>query len=290
MELLGPALVGGLTAGGLYSLLAFSVVVLYKATGVANFAVGVTGTLGAFATWRFHQIVPTPLAVALGLGVCAVLGALVYVVVIRPRPRAAGANVIVRTLALALMASAAIDYVWSVGQPFAFPQILPTGSLSLLSTDVPIATLVTLAVAAILLLGFRALFHHTDMGLQFRAVAADRDLARLLGVPYRRVSIAVWAVATVLAGIVAILSANRLMLSTAMLDNALLYAFAAAITFGLTSLSGAVVGGLVIGVVNGVVSTYTSSEAALFVIFALLLVFMFLRPHGVFGRSEATRV
>jgi branched-chain amino acid transport system permease protein len=291
MDLLFPALVGGVTAGALYGLLAFSVVVLYKATGVANFAAAIIGTLGAFFVWR---LVGSGLgvwpAVFLAVGGIAVVGALAFVMVIRPRPTASPSNVIVRTLALALVIKATVDHYWAVGQPFAFPQLLPSGALEVMETNIQWATVVTLGVAAALVSLFAFVFQHTDLGLQLRALAVNRDIAQLLGVRYNHAALLVWAVSAVLALVVALLSGTRLMLSTSMLDGALLYSFAGAITFGLTSLPGAVLGGLAVGVLNSVVSTYASSEAALITVFAVLILTMLIRPNGIFGPQEVHRV
>lgn len=291
MDLLLPALVGGVTAGAVYGLLAFSVVVLYKATGVANFAVAIIGTLGAFVMWRLvgSGVGMWP-AVIVAVVAIALVGALAFVLVIRPRPSAEPVNVIVRTLALTLVIKATVDHYWAVGQPFAFPQLLPSGSVVVFGTHVRWAMFATLVVAGTLLLLFAFMFQRTGLGLQLRAVATDRDIARLLGVRYQRVALLVWAVAAVLAFVVALLSGNRLMLSTTMLDGALLYSFAGAIMFGLTSLAGAVLGGLLIGVLSSVVATYSSSETALITVFCVLVVTMFVRPNGIFGTQEAQRV
>jgi len=291
MDLLMPALIGGLTSGALYGLLAFSVVVLYKATGVANFAVAQLGTVGAFVVWRLAlSSLDTRLAVVAGIAATALLGALVFAILIRPLPSSNPSNVIVRTLALALVLTAVVDHWWAIGQPFAFPQLLPSGRIELGALVVPWATLVTLAVAAALVCLFAYVFNSTGFGLQLKAIAADRHIAQLLGIRYRDIACLVWAVAAVLAAAVALLSANRLLLSTTMLDGALLYSFAGAITFGLTSLPGALIGGLAAGIVNSLVSTYASSEIALLAVFGLLIVTMLARPDGILGSRQVDRV
>ena len=291
MNLLLPALVGGVTAGALYGLLSFSVVVLYKATGVANFAVAILGTLDAFVVWKLILMgVPMPVALVGGVAFASLVGALTFAVVINPRPSASPSNVIVRTLALALVLTALVDHFWAVGQPFAFPRMLPAGAWRVAGVDVPWATVVTLFIAAALVAVFALVFNRTDLGLELRAVATNVDIARLLGIRYRRIAMIVWATSGVLSMTVAVLSANRLLLSTSMLDGALLYAFAGAITFGLTSLPGALLGGLAAGVFNSVVSTYTSSEVALLVIFGALVLTMFVKPNGVLGAGQAHRV
>lgn len=291
MNLFLPALVSGVTAGALYGLLAFSVVVLYKATGVANFAVGIIGTLGTFIVWRLGLAgVSLPLAVAVGIASIALIGAVIYFLVIRPRASASGSNMVVRTLALSFTLTALVDHFWAVGQPFAFPTLLPEGGITFGALELPWATIVILTVALGLVGLFAYVFNRTNLGLQMKAVAADREIAKLLGVRYRTIACIVWAISGVLTVTVALLSANRLLLTTHMLEGSLLYSFAGAIIFGLTSLSGAIIGSLAIGVLNSIVSTYASSEIALIAVFGVLLITMFVKPDGIFGHREARRV
>lgn len=292
MNLLIPAMVSGIAVGMLYGLLAFATVVLFKATGTVNFAQGTMGALSAFVVWRMLNGygVNTALAVVLGLFFSALLGVVTYQVAIRFRDRVDPGNTLVRTLALSLLFAALIDRLWSAGQPFQFPQLLTSGGVSIAGVQVSYAAIETLAVTAVLLTGFGLLFRFTNVGLLTRAMADSREVTRLLGVRNRRLAAVVWGVTAVLGAVVALLSAHTLFLSTSMMDSYLLYGFTAAITFGLTSLPGSIAGGLLIGLIGNVVSTYQGSDWANVLMFAVLVVILFIRPQGLLGRTEARRV
>lgn len=292
MNLLLPAVVSGVAVGMLYGLLAFATVVLFKATGTVNFAQGAMGVLPAFVVWRLlsgHGL-NTALAVVLGLAFSFLLGVVTYQVAIRFRDRGEATNTIVRTLALSLLLAALIDRLWGAGQPFQFPHLLTSGGFSVAGVQFSYAAFETLAVAALLLIGFGLLFRFTNIGLLTRAMADSREVTRLLGVPNRRLAAVVWGVTTVLGAVVALLSAHTLFLSTPMMDGYLLYGFTAAIAFGLTSLTGAVTGGLAIGLIGNVVSTYQGSDWANILMFAVLVAILITRPQGLFGRAEVRRV
>lgn len=291
MDLLLPALISGVTAGLLYGLLGFAVVLLHKSTGVSNFAQAAIGTIGAFVVWRLLNAgLPTGLAVTLGLVACGVLGGLIYIVVMLPRRQASPTNLIVRTLALGFVIAATLDRLASVGQPFSFPSILPEGGVRISGTTLPWSTLFTLGISSVVIAGFAIWFRTTRFGLMSRAVAADPEISRLLGVPSRRIAMVMWAVTALLAGATGILSAHALLVSTHMLDDYLLYAFAGAIVFGFNSLPGSVIGGLLTGVLSSVLSTYYSPETALITIFGVVVFVLLVRPQGIFGDREVVRV
>ncbi|WP_326791426.1 branched-chain amino acid ABC transporter permease [Streptomyces sp. NBC_00841] len=292
MNLLLPAVVSGIAVGMLYGLLAFATVVLFKATGTVNFAQGSMGALSAFVTWRLltNHGANTALAVVTGLAFSILLGVVTYQVSIRFRDRGDATNTIVRTLALSLLFTALIDRLWGAGQPFQFPQLLTSGGMSVAGVQVSYAALETLGIAAVLLAGFGLLFRFTDFGLLTRAMADSREVTRLLGVPNRRLATVIWGITAALGTVVALLSAHTLFLSTSMMDSYLLYGFTAAIAFGLNSLTGAIIGGLVVGLISNVVSTYQGSDWANILMFAVLVAILIIRPQGLLGRAEVRRV
>ncbi|MEU6320722.1 branched-chain amino acid ABC transporter permease [Streptomyces sp. NPDC047009] len=292
MNLLLPAVISGVAVGMLYGLLAFATVVLFKATGTVNFAQGTMGALSAFVVWRMLNGygMNTALAVVLGLVFSVLLGVVTYQLAVRFRDGGDAGNTLVRTLALSLLFAALIDRLWSAGQPFQFPQLLTPGGFSLAGIRFSYAAFETLAVAAVLLTGFGLLFRFTNVGLLTRAMADSREVTRLLGVRNRRLAAAVWGVTAALGAVVALLSAHTLFLSTSMMDAYLLYGFTAAIAFGLTSLPGSIIGGLVIGLIGNVVSTYQGSDWANILMFGVLVVVLIIRPQGLLGRTEVRRV
>lgn len=286
MSLLIAAVVSGIALGFLLGLLGFGIVFLYKATGVANFAQGVLGTFGAFLVYRIGLATGLGpwISFLLGLVVSLPAGALMYALVFRPKDEADKFNLTVRTLGLNLLLLALIERYWAAGQPFAFPAMLPqTAALNFGQTVISWLTLGTIAIAALLAVGFAALFRYTDLGLLFLALSERPEIARMLGVATRRLTMVGWMLTAGIALIVGVLLAPAALLSSEMMEPYMLLGFTAVVLGGLTSLFGVFVGGILVGIVNNVVTLYANGDMAVFAVFGLLLIVLGLRPQGLFG-------
>ena len=139
----------GMVTGLLYGMLGFAIVVLFKMTGIPNFAAGSLATLGAVAVYELavRHHVNLAFAIVLGLAFLGVMGAVVYVVVMRYRDDAGVPNLTVRTLGLYLLLFALTDKALGEGQPFTFPQLFPVRAVSFGPLHVPMAGLGALAIA-----------------------------------------------------------------------------------------------------------------------------------------------
>lgn len=292
MSLFLETVLSGVAVGMLYGLMSFAMVVLFKTTATVNFAQGMMGTAAVFVALTVMVDFGASLVVAVVMGLLfsTVLGVVTFYAVIRPKPRADKTNVIIRTLALSLVLAAFIDRLKGVGQPFQFPQLVTSGSVGILGVRIDYSLMETVAVVAILLGGFSLFFRFSGAGLLLRAVAESRETVRLLGVRSDRLCAIAWGISSFLAAIVSLLAANHAYVSTFMLEGYLLYAFTAAIAFGLTSLTGAVIGGVSAGIVSNVVATYFGPDAANLVIFVALITVLVIRPQGVFGERSVHRV
>lgn len=294
MELLAAGIVSGIAIGALYGLLGFAVVLLYRSTGVPNFAQGTLGTFGAFIIYQSMRGLGVSLwgAIAISVGVMAVVGAALYLLILLPKGNAAHVNLLLRTLGMSLLLLAVINVNWATGQPFTFPSIVPkAGAFELGGTTVSWLTLGTLAIAAALAGGFAWFFRSTKTGLMFLGVAANPEVAALLGVRTRRLNVIAWALATVVSLVVGLLVAPRTLLSSNMMEFYLLFGFTAAIIGGLSSLPGAFAGGALVGVISNLVAIYTNQDLAVLSVFIVLLLVLLMRPEGLFGdKSMAERL
>jgi branched-chain amino acid transport system permease protein len=285
-------LMTAITTGLLYGMLGFAIVVLFKMTGVPNFAAGSIATLGAVAVYeaavRHHLALA--LAIPLGLAGLGVLGTVIYTVVMRYRDDAGVPNLTVRTLGLYLLLFALTDKGLGEGQPFSFPRLFPGRALTLGPLRLAVADLGVLAIAVVLTAALAWVFRFTRAGLLLRGVAADRETARLLGANVRRLEAASWALTAVLAAVVGILAAPTTLVSAGMMDESLLYVFAAVVIGGLTSLGGAFAGGVTVGVVQGFVHYYGNADLSLLAVFGLFLLTLLVRPYGMFGEPTPERL
>lgn len=292
MGLAVSVVVSGIALGLLIGMLSFVLVFLNKTTGVANFAIGNIGMFEAFVVYRLYTAgLDIYVAVVVGLVLSVVFGGLVYQLVMRPFSRMSGqANLLVRTVGLFLLLAAMADVFFGSHQPYSFPAILPHGGATVGSAVVSWSDLITVGIVVAIGTSFVAMFRYTDLGLQFLAVAQRSSTARLLGVRVRRLSMVAYMIAGPLALIIALLIAPSQLLSSQMMDSMLLYAFAAAVVGGFTSLPGTFVGGVIIGIVNNVVATYVGGDLALASALALMIVTLAIRPNGLFGTPQVARL
>jgi branched-chain amino acid transport system permease protein len=292
MSLLIPTLASGISVGLLFGLLGFSIVTMYKASATLSFAqpaIGMFTTFLAYYCWSKLGLAPV-LAVILGLVAAAALGLLIYVVAMRFNDDAGPANRAFRTLAIYSLLLAIATAWFAEGQPFRFPVPLPHGHVNVGSGAIPWLSFVSLGVAIVLCCGLLFFFTRTRLGLMFRSVADDREVASMLGIRSRRITAAVWAASAVLACIVGLLTVPTAFVSTELLSSYAVYAMAGVFIGGLTSWTGTFLGGVIVGVISNLALVYMSNEAAIgFVFLALLLVLSF-RPQGLLGTQAADRV
>lgn len=296
----------GVIEGLLYGLLALGIVLIYKGSRIINFAQTSFALVAAFLAWWFTFRAPLPfaagsrprylLAVVLSLLAVGLNGFAVEHTVIRRLRSAPRLVLLVATLAISAGNAGFVLLLFARNEEQQqVPRFLP----SFVTTTVTVGTgLVKGADIEILVLvpaicGALALFFtKTRFGVAVRAVADNRDAARLLGVPASRVSVFTWVMGSLLAGFAGLLitehrgSLDIASISTGFLVSGLI----AALVGGLTSLPGAIVGGLVVGVLQSMAGfVFAGTQGAGEVVLVLLVLGILLfRPSGIFGAPEET--
>jgi branched-chain amino acid transport system permease protein len=292
MSLLLSAAVSGVALGLLYGLIGFAIVMLYKSTGVANFAQGTLATLGAFVAFTFVRDLglPLPIAILLSLLISAAIGVISFFIVIRPRAEAGNLNITVRTLGLSLLLLAAMEWQWGAQAPYRFPSVVEGGGIEIANVVLPGQTLLVGAVSALIAAALWAFFRFTNAGLSLRALAEQAETARLLGLRSSRLGAMTWAISCVLGTIVAVLLAPSAFLLPSMMDSYIMFVFTGIVLGGLTSLPGALLGCVIVGVISNVTIVAFNFELSVVAIFVLMLVGMLLKPQGLLGKPDAVRL
>jgi branched-chain amino acid transport system permease protein len=287
-----PAIINGLAIGGLYSLFALSIVVIFNTGGSINFAQGNMAMFVAYLIYESmqHLHYSVELALPLGLVVGAGFGFMVYRLIILPRRSPDHLNQLFRTLGLGLLLYALAEFFWGQGEPYSFPSALGNGGFQLGSYRVSWLQAGMLGIALVLALCFAAFLRGSRWGLMLRMVASDRDVASMIGVRASRIESISWCIVGAFAAVTGILFAAFFSLSGDMMDNFLIFGFTAALVGGLTSLRGAIAGGLLIGVVDSVMSVYSKPEWDSLTLLGIMLVVMYFRPSGLFGQTVVNRV
>jgi branched-chain amino acid transport system permease protein len=290
----------GLALGCLYALVALGFVVIYKSTGVINFAQGGLVLLGGYVTYDAHQTLKMPFAVAvlMAVAVVALAGALIQQLVLRRMVGQPVFAVVMVTIGLLFVIEVVQQRVWgpsnlNMGDPWGIKTVT-AGDVALQQKDMWTIGL-TLAVLGI----FFTFFRYSRLGLAMRAAAVDQEAAIAQGISARRIFTLSWAIA----GAVATLAGVLLMSGAAQVSPAIefvaLVAFPAIILGGLDSPLGAVVGGILIGLAQVLTSGYQPRFSWLHWLgggfggvmpYVVMILILMVRPYGLFGTKEVRRV
>jgi branched-chain amino acid transport system permease protein len=305
MNLVLQLAIAGMATGSVYGLIAIGIVLIYKCSGVVNFAQGAYAMLGAYIAYTLIGIgSPALLAVIAAMIVLAALGSLTERLVLRPMLKAPLVAVMMVTLGLLIFARAVCLAIWGPDQR-AFPQIFPSGAVEAAGIFITYNYIAAGALAAILGVGFLAFYRYTPMGLMQRCAADNTRAALAIGIHVsNQVSIA-WAMAAALAGLAGTLLATLNGLSLGLADIGMI-AFPVIVVGGLSSLGGALVAGLLLGMLQAFTdglltpaledflrehtSIYSVGALQQVVPYALLVLMLLLRPQGLFGRRGTERV
>jgi branched-chain amino acid transport system permease protein len=282
----------GLANGAIYAAVALSLVLIWRATRILNFAQAGMLMLTTFIAWTLIDkgapyIVGFVVALAAGL----VLGAVVERVVVRPVEGGPPLNAVIVTLGLLVLIEAVAGMIWG-GNPKSFPpafsiQGYEIGGHAVLFSPFDLFTVI---VVAVLLVALLLLFRRTSLGLQMRASAFAPEVSRLLGVRVGRMFTAGWALASLAGSLAGLLVAPAVFVAPTNFDPVLVFGFTAAVLGGLESPPGAVVGGVLLGLALSYVSGYAGASTVTLGALVILVAVLMVRPTGLFGEAAERRV
>ena len=302
-------LLGGLMAGMLYSLVALGFVLIFKASGVFNFAQGAMVLFAALAMARFSEWIPMWLGInSLWLSnlIAFVMAAVVMFVVAWAIERLVLRHLVNQEGATLLMATLGITYFMEgLGQSIFGSDIykidigMPKEPIFVLDSFFEGGVLVNkedviaAAIAAALVAMLSIFFQKTSTGRALRAVADDHQAAQSIGIPLNRIWVIVWCVAGVAALVAGMIWGSKLGVQFS-LTTVALRALPVVILGGLTSVPGAIIGGLIIGVGEKLSEVYlgpfVGGGIEIWFAYVLALVFLLFRPQGLYGEKIIDRV
>ena len=302
-------LIGGLMAGMLYSLVALGFVLIYKASGVFNFAQGAMVLFAALAMARFAEWIPayagitSPVAAnliafVLAAGVMFIVAWVIEFLVLRHLVNQEGTTLLMATLGITYFLDGVGQSIFGsdiykidIGMPkeplMAFEKAFE-GGIMINQED-----MVAAAIAAVLVAGLSVFFQKTTTGRALRAVADDHQAAQSIGIPLTRIWVIVWCVAGIVALVAGMIWGSKLGVQFS-LSTVALRALPVVILGGLTSVPGAIIGGLIIGVGEKLsevfLGPYVGGGIEIWFAYVLALGFLLVRPQGLFGEKIIDRV
>jgi branched-chain amino acid transport system permease protein len=292
MDTFIQVVVNGLGKGAVYALLALGFVIIFKASGVLNFAHGSLVLLGGYITFRTQEDLGFALSALLGVA-AAGLGALVIERgLVARRPLADPISLALLTIGVDVIMTEEIIRrlgleIPFLGRPYDGKPI-QAGEVTFFRTQ-----LFALLVGAVLVTLFFLAFRYTGWGVSMRAQAENREAAALMGIRSGRVTATAWVIAGVLAGVAVLFLATQDFSGSGLSRGThaiALVAFPAAIIGGLDSTGGAIVGGAIVGLTEALSAQYISFEFSKVAVYVVMLAVLIVAPSGLFGTRERSRV
>jgi branched-chain amino acid transport system permease protein len=302
-------LLGGLMSGMLYSLVALGFVLIFKASGVFNFAQGAMVLFAALAMARFSEWIPrwlgmdnlfmaNLLAFAVAVVIMFVVAWLIERLALRYLVNQEGATLLMATLGIAYVLDGIGQTIFGsdiykidVGmpkEPVIMLESVFEGGILINKED-----FIAALIAALLVISLSIFFQKTATGRALRAVADDHQAAQSIGIPLDRIWVIVWCVAGITALVAGIIWGSKLGVQFS-LSTIALRALPVVILGGLTSVPGAIIGGLIIGVGEKLSEVYlgpfVGGGIEIWFAYMLALVFLLFRPQGLFGEKIIDRV
>jgi len=298
-------LLGGLMTGVLYSLVALGFALIFKASGVFNFAQGAMVLFAALSVARMAEVMPLWLAIVLGTVIMIALAWVIERLVLRPLVNQEGVALLMATLGVTYFLDGFGQTIWGsdiykidlgiAKEPVMILDKVFQGGILVNKEDFVAAVVVAALVAGLVLF-----FQKTATGRALRAVADDHQAAQSIGIPLNRIWLIVWSVAGFVALVAGVIWGSQLGVQFS-LSQVALKALPVVILGGFTSIAGAIVGGLIIGVGEKMAEVFLGPVLVKmfdlaggglenWFAYVLALLFLLVRPEGLFGEKNIDRV
>jgi branched-chain amino acid transport system permease protein len=290
MEALWHQMLSGLATGGIYASLALALVMIHQTTRLVNFAQGELATCSAYVAWSLTNAgLPYWLAFVVTVAISFFAGLAIERMAIRPVARGPVLSVVIVFIGLMLILNSLCGWLFSYTIK-TFPSPFPSEPL-FGNTYVTTHEVGVIGITSAVMLVLYGFFRFTRTGLALRAVAANAESSRLVGIRVERMLGLGWGMAAVLGAIAGMMVAPIVFLDPNMMAGVLLYAFAAALLGGIDSPGGAVLGGFLVGVLENVVGAYViGTELKLTIALLIIVGVLVVRPSGLFGKVVVARV
>ena len=284
-------ILSGIAQGSIYALVALGMTVVFRSTGVVNFAHGEFFMLGAFAMYVLVQTVGLPFVAAapLAIGILFFVGKAIERLLLRSIALSPHIILAMMTVAISYLCIGIARVFWGrevlpMPPVFSFPP-MEIGEIIFTAQDLTIIT-----ITLLLVLAFFLFFHRSKFGRIAQAASASPRGAALIGINVDAFSSNMWGVAAALGAIAGILVAPITLLYPDMGGHVLIRAFAAMTLGGFGNLGGAIAGGLMMGVLEQLAGGYVSTALIDVSAYMVIIVVLIVRPQGLIGRAEVVRV
>ena len=292
MEQFLQDVVNGIADGSIYGAVALALVLIFRATGVVNFAQGEMAMFSTFIAWGLTEAgISVWPAVAITIALAFVGGMLIERVLVRPVEGGEPLALVIVTLGLLILLNSLAGWIWGFNNR-AFPNLFGDGSITVGGVRIDWESIGIIALMLGVVAVVWLIFQRTKIGLAMRAVSNNPESSRLSGIAVGRTLMFGWGLAAAVGALAGALVASRLFLDVNFMGSVLIYSFAAATLGGFDSPFGAVVGGWIIGVAETLAGDYIGfigSDLTILVPLVIIFGVLLVRPNGLFGSPEVVR-
>ncbi len=280
-------LVNGLTLGAVYTLIALSFSLVMGVLGVLNLAIAELFMLGGYFGFAILLArLPLPVALVAGMAGAALVAAIVERIGYQPFRGAPVVTPMLSTLGFSIILQNVATNVWG-SDPLQLSDEVLSGRFNIGPASISAIQLVVLSVTVLLVASLAFLVQQTSIGRALRAVAENRDVARLLGVPAGRITLIAFMLSGSLAGAAGVLIGVHYAAITPYIGVEVgLKAIAVMVIGGTTRIWGSLIAGPLIGIVEVMTVAYVGSQIRDFVVYGLMILILLLRPQGLLGSGR----
>jgi branched-chain amino acid transport system permease protein len=287
-DLLPQHMINGLALGSTYALVAMGLTLVFGVLLIPNFAHGELYMFGGFISYTFVALgLNFWLTILLAALITGVIGILLDRVVFRPMDKAPGLSLMIAALGASIVLQQIASLVWST-EPRTTPNPVVGGFRTPLFT-ITYYQIIIMVTLALVWAGLTLILNRSKIGSAIRAVAQNEDAAKLMGINMSQVRITTFAIGAVIGGLAGALLGATFPIYPSVGVLPVLKAFVVLVLGGVGSLPGAVVGGILLGLVEVLIAGYVSSTLQDTGAFLILVVFLLLRPQGLFGKAPIER-
>jgi branched-chain amino acid transport system permease protein len=289
--------VDGLANGAIYASLALALVLVHRATHIPNFAQGEMAMISAFIAWEVQERWGTSVAawvgaLAVSMALSFLMGFLIERGIIRWVENSSPLTLLIVTLGLLAIMTNGAGWNWGF-LPKRAQSPFPTEPVTVGDVVLSWQTIGIVLVLIVVMLLVFGLFKYTKLGLGLRGAAGNPASARLVGINVGLMLAIGWGLAALVGATAGVMAAPKLGLQPNMMGPVILFAFAGAVLGGFDSPPGAVLGGLLVGLMQSFAGAYWvphGNQLNLVLAFVVIMVVLLVKPNGLFGKAEVSRV
>jgi branched-chain amino acid transport system permease protein len=280
----------GLSNGAIYALIGFGFAIIYNSTGIINFAQGEFVMLGGMLTVFFLAVFKLPLAAAIILAIIisTIVGVSFERLAIRPLKNASPLSLIIITIGASIFMRGAAMLIWGK-DTYALPAFSGSDPLYIAGATILPQHLWILGVTVLIIIGSRIFFNYSIAGKAMRACSYNPLAAGLVGINVKNMVMLSFAISSAIGSMAGIIIAPLTMTSYDVGIMLGLKGFCAVIIGGMSSGLGTLMGGLLLGLLESLGAGFISASYKDAIAFIILLLILFIRPEGLFGKKETER-